>query len=869
MRSAACPCPYRVCRSVPDRAGAAAVPRVRWPVRRDDQNAAPSPLGRAPPGPAAPRPGLAECSRPFPPTVRPDLPADEDAGPVAPGAAPLGATLVDALFTQAPYSVALYDGDGRVAAANAAYERHFGIRLADVPADYSLLTDPQLRESGLLHLVRRAFDGEAVTLPPVRYDAARATGGTGRAVWTQGHCYPVRDAGGGVAYVAVVHADVTDRMEAEAALRAANDALASQAALLQAQGVEVERSNRRLRERAAALEAATEELAHARDAAVAARAAAEALRARTEASEGLARQLFALSPLPKWVYDAETLAFLDVNDAAVRRYGYAREEFLAMTIRDIRPPEDVPRMLAVARAPHPTGQFGGVFHHRTKAGELLEVEVFLRDVEHHGRRAVIAVVHDVTERRRAVAALGEATRAAEAARDEAEAARQAAEAANRAKSEFLATMSHELRTPLNAIGGYAELLDLGIRGPITAQQREDLARIRTSSRHLLGLITDILDLSRIDAGELSVAREDALTATAIRAALDLTRVQAEMQGVALTHARAADDVPYVGDEQRVRQVLVNLLANAIKFTPRGGRVTVADGVVAEAPASARVYGRGPWAYVRVEDTGVGIAAEAQGRIFEPFVQVDQTRTRAVGGSGLGLAISRRLARLMGGDLTVESAPGAGAAFTLWLPAPEVVAHVAGARGESAFDRGARAERYAPTLAAPGLDQIGEALRESVDDILGAYADRLRADPTLPWTEEMRRTQLENHAVSLLADLAQSLVIVADAGAEATELLHDGSAIQRTIAEHHGARRHAQGWSEAAVRRDHAVLREELERAVRSRIGRGQGGGSAAEATPEVEAAVALLLRLVDRAEAISVAGWRAAARAEPITKGSP
>jgi PAS domain S-box-containing protein len=798
--------------------------------------------------------------------VRTDPPVGADCEPTAPGAASRGATLdatlVDALFAQAPYSVALYDVQGRVAAANAAYERHFGIRLADLPPDFSLLSDPQLRESGLLDQIRRAYDGVVVMLPPIRYDAARATGGAGQAVWTQGHCYPVRDAAGAVAYIAVVHTDVTERVEAESALRAANAELNSQAALLQDQGLELELSNQALHERAAELESATEELAQARDAAMEARASAEALRGRAEASEALARQLFALSPLPKWVYDAETLAFLEVNEAAVRRYGYTREEFLGMTIRDIRPPEDIPLMLAVAQAPHPTGQLGGIFHHRTKAGEILDVEVFLRDVQYEGRRGVIAVVHDITERRRAEAALQEAIQAAEAARDD-------AEAANRTKGEFLATMSHELRTPLNAIAGYVDLLDLGIRGPVTPEQRADLARIQASSRHLLGLINDILDLSRIDAGELAVAREDAETATAIRAALDLTRVQADARGVVLVDARSEAGTPYVGDEQRVRQILVNLLANAIKFTPPGERVAVTDGIAAEAPAAVRVYGRGPWAYVRVEDTGVGIAPDAQGRIFEPFVQIDQTRTRPVGGSGLGLAISRRLARLMGGDLTVESTPGVGSTFALWLPAPAVLTNLPGTQSESASDRGARAERYAPTLAAPGVDQIGEALRESVDDLLGAYADRLRADPALPWTKEMRRTQLEDHAVSFLADLAQSLVIVADAGGEAAALLRDGSAIQRTIAEAHGARRHAQGWTEEAVRRDHAVLREELERAVRSRIGQGQGGNSAAGTTPQVEEAVALLLRLADRAETISIGGWRAAARAADVTSSAP
>jgi PAS domain S-box-containing protein len=1056
-----------------------------------------------------------------------DPSATPDAGPLRPAAAPPVGTLVDALFGQAPYSVALYDRQGRVAAANGAYERHWGIRLTDVPPDYSLLTDPQLREAGLLEPIGRAYAGEVVTLPPIRYDAARATGGAGRSAWTQGHCFPVRDADGAVAYVAVVHTDVTERVEIEAALRAANGELEARAALLQEQGLELELSNQQLQDQAAELEAATDDLAQARDAAVAERerltrivaqlpvpvavlegpelrfralseayrqiiggravagkpirevlpelsggeggvdffallegvyatgeaaygtgtvadwdddgdgiaehhiidlvyaplrgpsptdapdapgpvegvtalvldvtararaetalresearfrnmadaapvmlwvtepdgrctflnrawleftgqtleeglglgwldvvhpedrpraernfteanarrapfradyrlrrhdgvyrwavdaaaprlgpageylgyvgsvldidertqlleaeraarrlaeeasAASEALRGRAQASEALARQLFALSPLPKWVYDAGTLAFLDVNEAAARQYGYSREEFLAMTIRDIRPPEEVPLVLEAVATPQPVGGPRGLFHHRTKSGEIIEVEVYSQDIEYAGRRAGIVVARDVTERRRAEAALIEATRAAEAARDE-------ADAANRAKSEFLATMSHELRTPLNAIGGYAELLEMGLRGPVTAQQREDLARIQGSGRHLLALINDILDLSRIDAGEMRVAREDAVTATALRAALDLTRVQAEARGVALVDARAAADVPYVGDDQRVRQVLTNLLSNAIKFTNAGGRVTVTDGLVVDAPPAARVYGRGPWAYVRVEDTGIGIAPDAQARIFEPFVQVDQTRTRTVGGSGLGLAISRRLARLMGGDLTVESTPEVGSTFTLWLPAPDVVTNLAGAHSEAAADRGARAERQAPPLSAPGLDQIAEALRASVDEILAAYADRLRSDPTLPWAREMRRTQLEDHAVSFLADLAQSLVIVADAGPEASELLRDGSAIQRTIAEHHGARRHAQGWTEEAVRRDHEVLRVELERAVRGRIAPRASG--AAQPTAEVEEALALLLRLVDRAEAISVLGWRAAAR---------
>jgi PAS domain S-box-containing protein len=350
------------------------------------------------------------------------------------------------------------------------------------------------------------------------------------------------------------------------------------------------------------------------------------------------------------VYDAETLAFLDVNDAAVRHYGYTREEFLAMTLRDIRPPEDIPRMLAAAQAPHPTGASQGVFRHRTKSGEVIDVEVFLRDVPYAGRRAVIAVVQDVTERRRAEAALREASHAASAARD-------AAEAANAAKTRFLSTMSHELRTPLNAIGGYAELLELGIRGPVTAQQREDLSRIQRSQRHLLGLVNEVLNYAKLESGTVRYAAADVPVHEALADAAALLAPQARAKRLTLDVGECPPGLAVRADPEKLRQVLVNLLGNAIKFTDRGGAalsVTCDDaaGTVA----------------IRVRDTGIGIPADKLEVIFEPFVQVRADLTRTAEGTGLGLAISRDLARGMGGDLTAESTPGVGSTFTLTLPA---------------------------------------------------------------------------------------------------------------------------------------------------------------------------------------------------------
>ncbi|HWJ23747.1 MAG TPA: PAS domain-containing protein [Gemmatimonadaceae bacterium] len=499
---------------------------------------------------------------------------------------------------------------------------------------------------------------------------------------------------------------------------------------------------------------------------------------------------------------------------------------------------------------------------RTPGGPLIEIVmdlVYMPLVEADQRRTgIIAHGTDITEqvlaRREVERLLGESERA----RSEAEQARAEADAANRAKSEFLATMSHEIRTPINAIQGYAQLLDLGLGGAVTPQQRDYLGRLATSSQHLLGLINDVLDLSKVEAGELAVSRESAVTGRAIVATLDLVAPQAAARGVRIVDAdRGAPGVAYVGDEHRVRQVLVNLLSNAVKFTEPGGTVTITSGSANEAPSHAHSDAAGPWAFVRVEDTGVGIAPELQTAVFEPFMQVESGHTRTKGGTGLGLAISRRLARLMGGDLTLESVPGQGSTFTLWLPgaarphtgwtAEMTAAQVAGARTSE--------------LAARSLGELGELLRTELDTILASYVDRLRRDPATPLARGMERGALEDHAVTLLADLAQSLVIAGEAGADAVGILRDGSGIQRVIAEHHGVRRHTQGWTLSAVRRDYQLLLEELERVVRSRrvAGRADGEGDAG--------ALRMLVGLVERSAQASARSWRRAEDADGAGRG--
>ncbi|HEY5061102.1 MAG TPA: PAS domain-containing sensor histidine kinase, partial [Gemmatimonadaceae bacterium] len=243
------------------------------------------------------------------------------------------------------------------------------------------------------------------------------------------------------------------------------------------------------------------------------------------------------------------------------------------------------------------------------------------------------------------------------ARHEADEARVRAEEANRAKMEFLAAMSHELRTPLNAIGGYAQLLELGIHGSVSDEQREPLMRIRRSQQHLLGIINDILNFSRIDAGQITYDLSTVPVREVLESVGQMIAPLADAKGLTFTITGCPADAVAWADRAKMEQVLLNLLSNAVKFTPHGGRVMLS----CERTDAAAVA-------VTVRDTGTGIPAAQLERIFEPFVQVGRSLTETREGAGLGLAISRDLARAMDGELGVVSSAGEGSAFTLVLPA---------------------------------------------------------------------------------------------------------------------------------------------------------------------------------------------------------
>ncbi|HEX2716567.1 MAG TPA: ATP-binding protein [Gemmatimonadaceae bacterium] len=429
-----------------------------------------------------------------------------------------------------------------------------------------------------------------------------------------------------------------------------------------------------------------------------------------------------------------------------------------------------------------------------RAGSTTVAEVRVVEIEWDGVPARLISLRDITDRREADA------RARELAREQT--ARLEAEAASQAKSDFLATMSHELRTPLNAILGYAELLDLGISGSLSAQQRQQLRRITVSGKHLLGLVNEVLDLARVEAGRLNVRHEPFDVGRVLEAALVVVAPLAEERGLTLrAPGDAARGIRPVGDEDRVRQVVVNLLSNAIKFTEPGGSVALGVEETDSPDGAAHVRGGGSWVAISVTDTGIGIAREQLDTIFAPFVQAQGGHTRDHDGSGLGLTISRRLARLMGGDLTVKSAVGKGSTFVLWLPAT----------GAASSEPESELTGREPHVS--GFTEVGESILREADAIVDEFVARLRAEPSMPTAKSLRYTQLADHATTFIADVAGALTILEEAGGAPSPLLADAADIQRYIAERHGIQRARLGWTREALSKEFEVLREEIDCAV--------------------------------------------------------
>lgn len=407
--------------------------------------------------------------------------------------------------------------------------------------------------------------------------------------------------------------------------------------------------------------------------------------------DALYRALARIAPDPVIAIDAAN-TILWINAATETTFGYGSDDLIGRSLLTI-----IPERL---RARHAAGmaRYVATGERRipwervrvpvlARSGDEMPVEVTFAELapSEGGERTFVGFLRDVTERVTSERALRDAytqleeqatelelqATELEAANDAlhrtndelaertrvAEESRAEAESANRAKAEFLTTMSHELRTPLNAVSGYADLLVLGVRGPLTPAQHEDVERIRRSAQYLMGLINDVLNFAKLEAGAVSLDLQPIRIGQVLETLDELIRPQVEVKSLRLVQESRGCDAVVRVDPEKVRQILLNLLANAVKFTQEGGEITLR---CEAAPDEVRI---------EVQDTGRGIPAAELPRIFDPFVQVDRELT--VGsqhGVGLGLAISRDLARAMGGELTVRSEVGKGTTFALRLPA---------------------------------------------------------------------------------------------------------------------------------------------------------------------------------------------------------
>ena len=372
----------------------------------------------------------------------------------------------------------------------------------------------------------------------------------------------------------------------------------------------------------------------------------ESERARADAEASEARYRFLANAIPVHVWTATPDGALDyVSDITASSLGRTAEQVVGEGWLNVLHPDDVtPTIERWTRA--------------LRTGEPYEIEFRLWSEAHQGYRWHLGrATAQRDETGTIIRWFGTNTDIEDSKQAEAELKRLTNEAleANRAKSDFLAAMSHDLRTPLNAIGGYAQLIEMGVRGPVTEEQRADLLRIQRSKNHLDRLVGDVLSFAKLGAGRIDLRIGPIGVKQTLVPVVDMIGPQLAEKGLSLAPLSVAGDVVMTGDVDKARQILINLLGNALKFTPEGGTITI--------EASAREND----VAITVSDTGIGVPEDQLDRIFEAFAQAKRALVESDAGVGLGLAISRQLARAMSGDLTVKSVVGQGSSFTLTLP----------------------------------------------------------------------------------------------------------------------------------------------------------------------------------------------------------
>lgn len=357
-------------------------------------------------------------------------------------------------------------------------------------------------------------------------------------------------------------------------------------------------------------------------------------------SERNYRTLFEGHPQPMWLYDVDTSAFLNVNDAAIARYGYSHDEFLSMTIKDIRPPQDVAKLIEIVGEAQPTYDKSGPWRHVLKDGSTVQVLITSHAIKFGEHNARFVLAEDLTESERLELELHKSRARAEANAD-----------LSRAKDEMVSMVSHEMRTPLASIVGFTELL--ATRDVTYDQRKEYLGVMLQEGRRLTSLINDFLDIRRIEGGHLTMRFAAADLSALIKRAVELLSDTRHSP----VELRLPDDLPLVRvDSDSIFRVVANLLSNAYKYSPEGGSIVIGAGVV---DGMVEVY---------VQDEGLGIPGDALPQLFSKFFRVEAPDRRMIKGTGLGLAISKNIVEAHGGKIGAHSdGEGKGALFHFTVP----------------------------------------------------------------------------------------------------------------------------------------------------------------------------------------------------------
>ena len=373
---------------------------------------------------------------------------------------------------------------------------------------------------------------------------------------------------------------------------------------------------------------------------------------KKDLSEALFKGLVDSAPDAVVVVDKDGHIVL-VNLQAEKLFGYGREELLGQTMEMLVPQRFRGRhpgnREAYQKDPKARSMGSGLeLYALNKAGQEFPVEISLSPLATEEGMLFSSAIRDVSARKKLEQELKEQM--------------EHAEQANRMKSRFLANMSHELRTPLNSIIGFTEIIHDGKAGPVNADQKDYLGDVLASSRHLLQLINDVLDLAKIEAGKTSVTLEPVDVSSLLNQAASLLRTQAEKRRIRIQVEADPAVQGVVGDAARLRQVLYNYLSNAIKFSHEGGEVTL----------RSRLEGPGQYR-LEVQDQGIGIAAQDRGQLFGEFLQLDADSNKKYQGTGLGLSLTKKIVEILGGSVGLESEPGRGSTFFAVLPLVAAVA----------------------------------------------------------------------------------------------------------------------------------------------------------------------------------------------------